>query len=149
MLKKFTIIAITTLALTLNSYAGSDGELILKKNQPSEIKECFESINRATFSFNKALDGVVFKPVSKAYKVLPSPVRTGVSNSLDNLSNVTTIPNNILQGEFKNASVNIGRFIINTTIGILGILDVAQYVGLDEIGKEDYGQTLALSLIHI
>jgi len=143
MLKKFTIIAITTLALTLNSYAGSDGELILKKNQPSEIKECFESINRATFSFNKALDGVVFKPVSKAYKVLPSPVRTGVSNSLDNLSNVTTIPNNILQGEFKNASVNIGRFIINTTIGILGILDVAQYVGLDEIGKEDYGQTLA------
>ena len=143
MLKKFAIIAITTLALTLNSYAGSDGELILKKNQPSEIKECFESINRATFSFNKALDGIVFKPVSKAYKVLPSPVRTGVSNSLDNLSNVTTIPNNILQGEFKNASVNIGRFIINTTIGILGIFDVAQYVGLNEIGKEDYGQTLA------
>ena len=137
------IILITTLTLTLNSQAASDGELLLKKNQPSEIKDCFEKLNRATFAFNKALDGIVFKPVASAYRVLPSPVKTGVSNSLDNLSNLVTIPNNILQGDFAEAGVNTGRFIINTTVGVLGIVDVASYLGIREYRKEDYGQSLA------
>ena len=101
MFKKFVITVFTFLFLTANVNAGSSGELILKKNQPTEIKDCFEKINRATFAFNQALDGVIFKPVASVYRVLPSPVKTGVSNSLNNLSNVVTIPNNILQGEFK------------------------------------------------
>ena len=143
MFKKITIILITTLTLTLNSQAASDGELLLKKNQPSEIKDCFEKLNRATFAFNKALDGIVFKPVASAYRVLPSPVKTGVSNSLDNLTNLVTIPNNILQGDFAEAGVNTGRFIINTTVGVLGIVDVASYLGIREYRKEDYGQALA------
>ena len=143
MFKKIAIILITTLALTLNVKAGSDGELLLKKNEPSEVKECFEKLNRATFAFNQALDGIVFKPVAKAYRVLPSPVKTGVSNSLDNLSNLVTIPNNILQGDFAEAGINTGRFIINTTVGILGIVDVANYLGMPEYKKEDYGQSLA------
>ncbi len=143
MFKKIMIILITTLTLTLNSQAASDGELLLKKNQPSEIKDCFEKLNRATFAFNKALDGIVFKPVASAYRVLPSPVKTGVSNSLDNLSNLVTIPNNILQGDFAEAGVNTGRFIINTTVGVLGIVDVASYLGIREYRKEDYGQSLA------
>ena len=143
MFKKITIILITTLALTLNVKAGSDGELLLKKNEPSEVKECFEKLNRATFAFNQALDGIIFKPVAKAYRVLPSPVKTGVSNSLDNLSNLVTIPNNILQGDFAEAGINTGRFIINTTVGILGIVDVANYLGMPEYKKEDYGQSLA------
>ena len=95
MIKKFAIILITTLALTSNLQAGTDGELLLKKNEPSEVKECFENLNRATFAFNQALDGMIFKPIASAYKVLPSPVKSGVSNSLDNLSNLVTIPNNI------------------------------------------------------
>jgi len=143
MFKKILIIIITTLTLTLNAQAASDGELLLKKNQPSEIKDCFEKLNRATFAFNKALDGIVFKPVASAYRVLPSPVKTGVSNSLDNLSNLVTIPNNILQGDFREAGVNTGRFIINTTVGVLGIVDVASYLGIREYRKEDYGQSLA------
>ena len=143
MFKKIIIILITTLTLTLNSQAASDGELLLKKNQPSEIKDCFEKLNRATFAFNKALDGIVFKPVASAYRVLPSPVKAGVSNSLDNLSNLVTIPNNILQGDFAEAGVNTGRFIINTTVGVLGIVDVASYLGIREYRKEDYGQSLA------
>ena len=143
MLKKFAIIVITTLALTANSYAASDGELILKKNDPSEIKDCFEGVNRATFAFNQALDGIIFKPISSVYKKLPSPVKTGVSNSLDNLSNLVTIPNNILQGDFAVASLNTGRFLINTTVGVLGIIDVAQYLGMVDYEKEDYGQSLA------
>ena len=143
MLKRFLIIIITTLALTLNTLAGTDGELILKKNKPSEIKDCSEKFNRATFAFNQALDGVIFKPVAIVYKKLPSPLRAGVGNSLDNLSNLITIPNNVLQGDFAKAGVNTGRFILNTTVGILGIFDVAQQFGLEEYEKEDYGQSLA------
>ena len=86
MIKKFIIILITTLALVVNSHAGSDGELILKKNDPSNVKDCFEGVNRATFAFNQGLDGILFEPVAKAYRILPSPIRTGFSNSLNNLS---------------------------------------------------------------
>ena len=143
MVRKLLIILITTLTLTVNSQAGSDGELLLKKNDPSEVKECFEKLNRATFAFNQVLDGIIFKPVASAYRVLPSPVKTGVSNTLDNLSNLVTIPNNLLQGDFTEAGVNTGRFLINTTVGVLGIVDVASYIGLREYKKEDYGQSLA------
>ena len=143
MIKKFVIILITTLTLAVNVNAASDGELLLKKNEPSEVKDCFEKINRATFAFNQVLDGVIFKPVASAYRILPSPVKTGVSNSLDNLSNLVTIPNNILQGDFKQAGLNTGRFLINTTVGVLGLIDVAQYLGMSEYEKEDYGQSLA------
>ena len=84
MIKKIAIILITTLALTVNVSASSDGELLLKKNEPSEVKDCFEGLNRATFAFNQVLDGVIFKPVASVYRKLPSPVKSGVSNSLDN-----------------------------------------------------------------
>ena len=143
MLKKFVLTIITFVLLIVNVNAGSSGDLILEKNQPAEVKDCFEKINRATFAFNQTLDGIIFKPVASIYRVLPSPVKNGVSNSLNNLSNVVTIPNNILQGEFRKAGVNSGRFIINTTIGILGLIDVAQHIGFPEYEKEDYGQSLA------
>ena len=143
MLKKFVLTIITFVLLIVNVNAGSSGDLILEKNQPAEVKDCFEKINRATFAFNQTLDGIIFKPVASVYRVLPSPVKNGVSNSLNNLSNVVTIPNNILQGEFRKAGVNSGRFIINTTIGILGLIDVAQHIGFPEYEKEDYGQSLA------
>ena len=143
MFKKIVLIIITTLALVANTYASSDEDLILKKNQPSEIKECFETLNRGTFALNQGLDNVIFKPIASVYKKIPSPVKSGVSNSLDNLSNLITIPNNILQGDIGMAVENTGRFVVNTTIGILGIFDVAQYLGFSEYKKEDYGQTLA------
>ena len=143
MFRKLVLTIIVIFVSAFNANAGSDGELILKKNQPAEVKDCFESLNRATFSFNQALDGVLFQPVASAYRVLPSPLKTGVSNSLDNLSTLVTIPNNILQGELKKAGVNSGRFVINTTVGILGLIDVAQHLGFPEYEKEDYGQSLA------
>ena len=143
MIKKISIILITTLTLTFNVHAGSTGELLLKKNNPEEIKDCSEGFNRATFAFNQGLDKIIFKPVASAYRILPSPIKTGVSNSLDNLSNLVTIPNNILQGDFATAGVNTGRFLVNTTVGILGLIDVAQYIGLSDYEKEDYGQSLA------
>ena len=143
MFRKLLLITTILFLSALNANAGSDGELILKKNQPSEVKDCFESLNRATFAFNQALDGVLFKPVASIYRTLPSPVKAGVSNSLDNLSNLVTIPNNILQGDLKMAGINTGRLIVNTTIGILGFIDVAEHMGLPEYEKEDYGQSLA------
>ena len=142
MFKKI-ILTLSILVFAFNANAASDGDLTLKKNKPSEIKDCFENINRATFAFNQALDGVIFKPVASAYRVLPTPVKSGVSNSLDNLSNLVTIPNNIIQGDLRKAGINSGRFVINTTIGILGLIDVAKILGLPEYEKEDYGQSLA------
>ena len=88
MFKNIIIALLSIVMIAFNVNASSDGELILKKNQPAEIKDCFENFNRATFAFNQALDGVVFKPVANVYKKLPSPVRNGIGNSIDNLSNV-------------------------------------------------------------
>ena len=145
MLRKIVIILITTLTLTLNASAETDGNTILKKNDPSEIKDCSEGFNRASFALNQGLDKVVFKPVAKIYKSLPSPIKSGTSNVLDNLSNLVTIPNNILQGDLKEAGINSGRFVVNSTLGILGLFDVADQMGLIEYKKEDYGQSLAVA----
>ena len=123
--------------------AGTDGENSLSKKS-GPVKDCFEGLNRATFSLNQGLDKVIFKPVARGYRSLPSPVRTGTSNVLVNLSSLITVPNNILQGDFKTAGVNTGRFAINTTVGILGIFDVAQKIGFSKYEKEDYGQTLGV-----
>ena len=142
MFKKI-IIFISIILFALNANAASDGELTLKKNKPSEIKDCFENLNRTTFAFNQVLDGIVFKPIASVYRVLPISVKSGVSNSLDNLSNLVTIPNNILQGDLKKAGINSGRFVINTTIGLLGLIDVAELLGFPQYEKEDYGQSLA------
>ena len=124
MFKKLILICSSVILIAFNVNAASDGELILKKNQPAEVKDCFENLNRVTFKFNQALDGVIFQPVASVYKKLPTPVRNGVGNSLDNISNLVTIPNNILQGDFNKAGINTGRFIINTTIGILGLIQI-------------------------
>ena len=132
---------ISLIILSSNVSAGTDGEKDMSKNV-MPVKDCFESLNRATFSLNQGLDKVIFKPVAKGYRSLPVPVRTGTNNVLVNLSSLITIPNNILQGEIKTAGVNTGRFVVNTTVGILGIFDVAEKIGFSEYVKEDYGQTL-------
>jgi len=120
--------------------AGTDGENSLSK-KPKDVKDCFEGLNRATFSLNQGLDKTIFKPVAKGYRKLPSGVRTVTSNALLNLSSLITIPNNVLQGDFKKAGINTGRFIVNTTVGILGLFDVAEKMDFPEYEREDYGQT--------
>ena len=140
-MKKILITFLISFLLASSVNADTDGENSLsKKSKPT--KDCFESLNRATFSLNQGLDKHIFKPVAKSYRSLPSPLRNGTSNALVNLSSLITIPNNILQGEFKTAGINTGRFAVNTTVGILGIFDVAEKMGFSEYEKEDYGQTL-------
>ena len=141
-MNKIFKILIIFLCLTSSSFAGSDGQNELTKQSNGEVKDCFETINRGVFAFNEGLRKVVFEPLAKGYLYLPSPVRSGAGNMLDNLTNVVTIPNNILQGEFELAAKNTARFTVNTTLGILGIFDPASKIGLNNYDKEDYGQTL-------
>ena len=117
---------------------------VVSKILADEVKDCFETINRATFAFNMALDKAIFKPVAKGYRKLPSPIRTGTSNALSNLSNLVTIPNNILQGDLGSAANNTVRFAINTTLGVVGIFDPANSLGFEKREKEDFGQSLGV-----
>jgi phospholipid-binding lipoprotein MlaA len=141
-MKKILITTLVSLMLASGANADTDGQNSLSKKESNKTKDCFEGLNRATFSLNQGLDKAIFKPVAKGYRSLPSPIRTGTSNALNNLSSLVTIPNNVLQGELKTAGINTGRFVINTTIGVLGIFNVAQKMGFSEYEKEDYGQTL-------
>ena len=143
-MKKIALMITVFLMLALsNATAGSDGEKSLSKNQNGEVKDCFEGINRAFFAFNKGLDNILIEPLAKGYRYLPSPIRTGTSNFLSNLSLVVTVPNNILQGDIGLAGKNTARFAVNTTVGILGLFDPAAKLGLNNYEKEDYGQSLA------
>ena len=140
-MKKIIITSLISLMLATNVYADTDGENSLSKKNSGAVKDCFEGLNRATFSLNQGLDKAIFKPVARGYRKLPSPIRSGTSNSLENISSLLTIPNNILQGEFKKAGINTGRFAVNTTVGILGVFDVATKMNFPEYEREDYGQT--------
>ncbi|MES2013564.1 MAG: VacJ family lipoprotein [Pseudomonadota bacterium] len=105
-------------------------------------KDPLEGINRGIYKFNDVTDKAVFKPVATAYKtVTPTPIRTGVNNFFNNLGSITSVFNNLLQFKFTNAFSEAGRFVINSTFGIAGFIDVA---GMDKIPvhKEDFGQTL-------
>ncbi len=140
MIKILKVYLIAILFAT-NAIAGSDGEIELSKKNKT-TKDCFEPLNRASFALNQGLDKVIFKPVAKGYRALPVPIKKGTGNALNNLSSLVTIPNNVLQGDLKLAVINTGRLVVNTTIGILGIFDVASNMGFPEYVKEDYGQTL-------
>ena len=122
--------------------AGSDGQNELSKNTNGEIKDCFETVNRGIFAFNQAIDGLIFEPLAKGYLYLPSPIRTGTSNFVGNLSTLLTIPNNVLQGDFHIAGKNTLRFVVNSTVGVVGIFDPASAIGLNSYEREDFGQTL-------
>ena len=141
-MRKITLILFLSVFFSVAANAGTDGDNSLSsKNKPETVKDCFEKINRGIFAFNQALDKTIFEPVAKGYRYIPSPIRMGTSNALTNLSNLITVPNNLLQGDIKTAGVNTVRFVVNTTVGILGIFDPAAALGFEREEKEDYGQT--------
>lgn len=105
-------------------------------------KDPLEGINRGVYKFNDVTDKVILKPIATGYKAItPTPVRKGVNNFFNNLGSITTVLNDLLQFKFSHAFTDAGRFVINSTFGIAGIIDVA---GMDNIPqhKEDFGQTL-------
>ena len=143
MMKKLiytTIIA--TLMQTISVFAASDNEELKGSTAKDTAKECFEGTSRAIFKFNMALDKAIFQPVAKGYRALPTPLRKGTGNVVDNLRSLLTISNNVLQGDLKKAGTTTARFGINTTAGVLGIFDPASKLGFKDQGKEDFGQTM-------
>ncbi len=108
----------------------------------NEVYDPIEPLNRAIFKFNNAADKIVLEPVAKGYRKLPDPIQSGISNFLGNLKMPIVIINQVLQGQGKNAVKSTGRFVVNSTAGFLGLVDVATKVGLEE-KDEDFGQTFA------
>ena len=108
----------------------------------------WESWNRGVYRINDSVDRAVIKPVARTYvRVVPAPARTGVSNFFANLKTPTVLINDALQGKFVAAANDLGRFVVNTTIGIGGLLDPATQMGLDK-NDEDFGQTLGHYGVH-
>lgn len=110
---------------------------------PTTVKDPLETMNRKIFNFNDALDTHVLVPVSKTYnKIMPKPLNRGIYNFFSNLNNFPTISNDLLQGNFYQATSDSWRFLVNSTAGAGGLFDVAQNMGL-ESNSEDFGLTLA------
>ena len=124
---KFVLTIVVATTLTINFAKAAD--------------ECFEGTSRAIFKFNMVLDDIILEPLDKGYNKLPSPIKTGTGNFTSNIGTLLSIPNNILQGNFKQLGHSVGSFTINTTVGILGFLNPAEKIGLKP-NKEDVGQTL-------
>jgi phospholipid-binding lipoprotein MlaA len=135
-MKKILIISLLSVCVAFATNAES--------NYPTDVKDCSEGFNRASFKFNKGLDKAILRPIAIGYRKLPSGIRTITSNFLSNLSNLVTVPNNALQGDLGKAGTNIARLGINSTVGILGIFDVAKGMGFEKYEKEDFGQTLGV-----
>ncbi len=111
-------------------------------NYEDEIFDPLEPVNRAIFSFNNFADKIILEPAAKGYRKLPSPIQSGIGNFLNNLKLPLVVVNQLLQGQGKNAAESSGRFIVNSTAGLLGLIDVAEKIGLEQ-KQEDFGQTLA------
>lgn len=110
----------------------------------TEINDPIEPVNRAIFAFNNVFDRFLLEPVAKIYDaVFPGFVKTGVQNFMRNLRAPIVLANNLLQGDFGDAGVTTARFVINTTAGVAGLVDVAATQGLMH-EDEDFGQTLAV-----
>lgn len=114
----------------------------LADEQPVHNPDPWEGLNRKIYVFNDFFDRNLLVPTARAYQwITPDPVERGVRNVIDNLLEVTTVANGLLQGKFSQATSDTGRFLVNSTVGVLGVFDVASRIGLER-HNEDLGQTL-------
>jgi phospholipid-binding lipoprotein MlaA len=104
-------------------------------------KECFEKISRGIFKFNKGFDKAILKPLAVSFNKLPEPVKKGTGNFTSNIGTLLTVPNHVLQGQWRLAGESSASFLINTTIGVFGFGNPAAKMGLKN-QQEDVGQTL-------
>ena len=138
----FKLALISSLLLISNcatkSNINSSNTSIEKTNDP------WENINRGTHSFNLTFDKYLLSPLAKGYRyIIPEEIRLGIRNFLSNLKEPWTSINSALQGNISNTGNSVARFIINSTIGIIGFFDIATEIGFEK-QKEDFGQTLAV-----
>ena len=113
----------------------------LVSSKVSATDECFEGTSRAIFKFNMAFDNAILEPIAKGYNKLPEPIKKGTSNFTSNIATLLSIPNHVFQGNLKEAGDATASFLINSTIGIIGLSNPAEKLGF-EAQKEDVGQTL-------
>jgi phospholipid-binding lipoprotein MlaA len=127
---KKTIILITASLFFLNSNLSAETE-----------KECFEKFSREIFKFNQGFDKNILRPIAVGFNKLPEPIKKGTGNFTSNIGTLLTVPNHILQGQWKSAAESSASFLINSTVGILGFGNPAAKMGLEN-QQEDVGQTL-------
>ena len=145
---KSIFLAFIILLFSLNVFASASDDVKTDSDDfettvyEDEVYDPFEGVNRAIFSFNNSADKVVLEPLAKGYKKLPPPIQSVVGNFINNLKLPLAAVNQLLQGQGKNAMESTGRFLVNSTIGIFGLIDVADDIGLNQ-KEEDFGQTLA------
>lgn len=143
------MISLTACASTLRGESRDDGVAEEQAAAPSgsseSINDPFEDLNRRIFVFNYRLDRAVLKPVAEGYRDLtPRFVQTGVSNFFSNLKEVNNSANSALQWKWGQAGNDGARFLVNSTLGLVGLFDVASEIGLSKNAGEDFGQTLAV-----
>lgn len=110
-----------------------------------EPNDPLEPLNRGVFQFNRVVDGLVLEPAARIYRMAtPQFFRTGVANFLANLSTPVVLANDLLQGDFQRAELTLGRFMMNTILGLGGVIDVGDKLGMPDRHYEDFGQTLAV-----
>lgn len=124
--------------------AGSIGLAGCATSPDANPQDPFEDFNRSFYNFNKALDEALVEPIGRGYNaVMPGPVNKGITNFFDNLRDVQSAINNLLQLKIGRAFSDVGRIAVNSTVGILGLIDVASNLNLPSY-KEDFGQTLGV-----
>jgi|TARA_B110000259_G_scaffold13852_1_gene14574 phospholipid-binding lipoprotein MlaA len=144
-MKSKLVLLFVLLSLSISGCASITKDEVLAENIATQkVSDPLEPFNRMVFSFNNVFDKYALRPVAILYRgVLPEFARNRITYALNNLSMPITTINNILQFEFGKAGISTARFVINSTIGILGFFDPAAYFGL-EASSEDFGQTLAV-----
>ena len=130
--------------ITLQACATKNSEFNSPQSSVATLQDPLEKVNRVVFSFNIIFDKFILRPIAITYRtIVPGFVRDRITYSLNNLGMPITAVNNVLQGELRKAGVSTGRFIINSTVGVLGFFDPAASIGLIS-ENEDFGQTLAV-----
>ena len=133
------LLALLSLTVSCASHKTHDTETM---PQAEKNVDPWEGFNRKMFAFNKTLDRWILKPVAKTYDfILPDFVQVGIGNFFRNIGEVGNVGNDILQWKWKQAGVDTSRFLVNTTLGVAGLFDVATKMGLEEDEGEDAGQT--------
>ncbi len=144
-INKMAIVVLITAFTLVGTGCASNPQSDQNLVQTEEGKrDKFERYNRGMFTFNDKLDSWILKPIAQGYRwAAPKPVEIGVSNFFSNIGEVSNVINDVLQWKWKRAGLDTSRLLINSTIGLVGVFDVARKMGIEESEGEDFGQTLA------